>query len=60
MKLKLTLLSLAVFVVIGGTNAQQENKKEAPKQAPENWFNLDAKTDNIKGVSTEKSLCGAA
>ncbi|MDX1904317.1 MAG: S8 family peptidase [Thermonemataceae bacterium] len=25
------------------------------KKAPENWFNLDPKTDNVRGVSTEKT-----
>lgn len=27
----------------------------AQKQAPENWFNLDAKTNKVPGVSTEKA-----
>lgn len=55
MKLRLTLLSLALFLLIGAANAQQEKKKKQPEKAPENWFNLDAKTDNIRGVSTEKA-----
>ena len=53
MKLKFTLFCLALFALVGETHAQQE--KKLLNKAPENWFNLDAKTDNIRGVSTEKA-----
>lgn len=41
-------LAVAAFMVFGvAANAQQK--------APENWFNLDAKENNVNGVSTEKT-----
>jgi len=55
MKLQFLLLSLVLFLFVDEINAQEENKKKMLEKAPENWFNLDAKKDNIKGVSTEKA-----
>ncbi len=61
MKIRHILLLLATNILVSSsamqayaTNNWPENDS-TKKEAPENWFNLDRETDNVQGVSTEKT-----
>lgn len=49
-KSKLTIALLAISILPFSAFAQNKSEK-----APANWYNLDYKTDNIMGISTEKA-----
>ena len=55
----LLILATALFMLSGTASLYAENywpeNDTTKKEAPENWFNLDRGTDNVQGVSTEKT-----
>ncbi len=56
MKLKCLWVAAATMLLTVQLSAQStDTLADSTIQAPENWFNLDAETDAVQGVSTEKT-----
>ncbi len=55
MRINIRKITQHILFIAGISSAVLAQSADVQTKAPENWFNLDSKTDQINGVSTEKA-----